>query len=204
MYSDQIEVFRLQPQRLEVSGEERPAGVHVERLGHADFQVGAFLHQLGALFLGGGELHFRQRIGDHRRFVTLEGRLGRDLHQVGVFLLDGVNVALDDAHLLHVFDSSLFAGGDDEALRTVNERHFGLHRRFVIRVGDSGLHVNEGAQALVLAEIAAGSLVAGRGEGDGGDLVEADEGGLACRSPTGAPLQRRSRWRRLRRSAGGR
>ena len=177
------EVLRLHPQRLEVGGEERPAGVHVERLGHADLQLGALLHQLGAFFLRGGELQLRQRIGDHRRFVALEGRLGRDLHQVGVFLLDGVNVALDDAHLLHVFDSSLFAGGDDQALRAVSERDLGLHRRLVIRVRGSGLDVDEGAQALVLAEVAARGFVARGGEGDGGDLVEADEGGLLAVLP---------------------
>ena len=62
-----------------------------------------------------------------------EDRLGGDLDEVRVGLLDLVEVALDAAHLLDVLDRALFAGGDDQPLRAGFQRDLGLHRRLVVR-----------------------------------------------------------------------
>src|SRR5581483_12373689 len=64
------------------------------------------------------------------------------------------------------------------ALRARRERDLCLHRRGVVRIGNGGLDVDKGAQTLVLAEVAARGFVAGRGIGDGGNALKADELGL--------------------------
>src|SRR6185437_5812514 len=183
------QVFRLHAQRLEVGGEEGPAGIHVEGLGHADLEFAALLHQLNALLLGRGDGKLGQRVGHYRRLVILKGRLGRHFHQIRVLFLDGVNVALDDAHLVHILHRSLFAGGDDQALRALGQRHLGFGGRLVIRVGRYRLDVNESAQTLVLAEVAARVLVTGGGEADGSHALQADELGLHAVLPQAHRLE---------------
>ena len=123
------DVLGLDAERGEVAREDRRLRVHVEHARHADADIGALLHQFGALLLRRGDLEFRQRVGLHRDIGNAEDLLGGDFDEVGVGLLDLVEPALDAAHLFDVFDGALFAGGDDQALRAFFERHLGLRRR---------------------------------------------------------------------------
>ena len=60
------EVFRGNPQRLEVSAEDGVHGVHVENARNPDAKVLALFHQLEALLLLGSDRDPGQRIGNHR------------------------------------------------------------------------------------------------------------------------------------------
>ena len=119
----------LDAERREVAGEDRRLRVHVQHARHADADLGALLHQLGALLLRGGDLESsaagRPRCGTSGTRKTC---LGGDLDEVRVGLLDLVEVALDAAHLFDVFDRAFFAGRDDQALRACFQRHLGLGR----------------------------------------------------------------------------
>ena len=100
--------------------------------------VGALLHQRGALLLRGGDL--RTWAADRPPAACpARGRpaCARDLDEVRVRLLDLVEIALDAAHLVDVFDRALFAGRDDQPLRAFFERNLGLRRRLVVG-GDRG------------------------------------------------------------------
>src|SRR5690242_4067473 len=154
------DVLGLEAEAREVARENRRLRVHVEHARHADANLGAFLHQRGALLLRGGDLDLRHRVGNQRRVGHAEDALGGDLDEVRVGLLDLVEIALDAAHFLDVFDRALFAGGDDQPLRAGFERHLGFRWRLVVGADDAGLDVDEGAQALVLAEVATRRFVA--------------------------------------------
>src|SRR5215471_7395334 len=184
------QVLGLDAEAGEVAGEDRRLRVHVEHARHADADFGALLEQPGALFLRRGDLDFRRRVGHERNVRNAEDRLGGDLDEVRVGFLDLVQVALDAAHLLDVFDGALFAGGDDEALRALIERNFGLRGATVIGGKRGGLDVDECAQALVLAEVAAGALVARGLVLNGAAGFETDEGGLAAVVPEAAGFAR--------------
>src|ERR1019366_1358213 len=112
-----------------------------------------------------------------------EHLLGGDFDEVGVGLLDLVEPALDAAHLFDVFDGALFAGGDDQALRACFQRNLGLGRALIIQRNQVGLDVDEGAQALVLAEIAARGLFPRGLVLDVGAGVETDEAADAAVIP---------------------
>src|SRR5204863_4694570 len=100
-----------------------------------------------------------------------------------VGLLHLVEIALDAAHLLDVFDGALLAGGDDQALRAFLERDFGLRGALIVGWNLVGLDVDERAQALVLAEVAARGFLARGLVLDVGAGVQTDEGGLAAIVP---------------------
>ena len=51
-----------------------------------------------------------------------------DIDEVGIGFLDLVDIGLDVLHVVEVFDGSLFAGGDDEALLAHAQRDLGLAR----------------------------------------------------------------------------
>ena len=155
-------------------------------------------------FCAGRDLELGQRIGDDRHVGHTEDLLGGHFDEVRVFLLDLVEFALDAAHLFDVFDRALFAGRDDQALGAHFERHFGLHRRLVVDIDYIGLDVDEGAQALVLAEVAARGLVARGLVADVLAGVETDEGALAAIVPEAPGLESRANGARLRRNAHGR
>ncbi len=144
-----------------------------------------------------------------------EGAAGRMRDEIGVRLLHRVEAALDLAHVVHVLDGALLAGGDDDALR-LRRLLFGCaDARGVRLLGallvDEGLgafargagrrHVDERAQALVLAEVAARALVAAWcGTAMRCDGVQADErASRGPRSVAAAPPRARRRWRPTRR-----
>src|ERR1019366_2226517 len=141
------DVLRLDAEGGEVAGEDGRLRVHVEHAGHADAQGGAPLHELSALFLGGGDLVFRRRVGLARDVGDAEHLLGGDFDEVGVGLLDFVEAALDAAHLFDVFDGALFAGGDDEALRAGFEGDLGLSGALIVQRNQVSLNIDEVAQA---------------------------------------------------------
>ncbi len=186
------EVLGLEAEAGEVAGEDGRLRVHVEHARHADADVAALLHELGALLLGGGDLELGQRVGHERNVGDAEDGLGGDFDEVRVFLLHLVEVALDLAHLLDVFDGALFAGGEDEALGSRFERDLGLDRRLVIDVDDVRLHIDEGTQALVLAEVATGGLFAGGLVLDVGARFEADKAAYPSVVPETAGFERGS------------
>ena len=184
------DVFRLDPQGREVAREHRGHRVHIEHARHADADLGALLHQLDALLGGRGEDELGQRVGHQRRIRHAEHRLGRYLDKVGIGLLDLVQTPLDLAHVVDALDGALLAGGDDEALRAGLQRNLGLHRGLVVRIHHRGLHVDERAQALILAEVTAGSFLARGLVTDLRDGVHPDEGGHAAVVPQAARFER--------------
>ena len=125
MFSD----FR--PRAGEVGVEERRVGVGVEQARDADAEVLAALHQRNALFDGLGDeeaLGAGDGVGDHFDIARPEDVVRGDIDEVGIGFLDLVDVGLDVLHVGEVFDGSLFAGGDDEALLAHAQRHLGLAR----------------------------------------------------------------------------
>jgi hypothetical protein len=138
------------------------------------------------------------RLGDDRRVLGVPDVLGGGGGEVGEVLLDPVEARLDLLHRVDVLDLALLAGGDDQALGRDGlirglllladlEELAGGHALLGLLGGDLEVDVDEGAQALVLAEVAAGALVALLAEGDGVDLVEADPAGRWPRSLVHAP-----------------
>src|SRR5215813_3334313 len=186
------DVLGLDTQTREIARKYRRLRVHVEHARHADANLAALLHQCSPLLLRSRDLDLRQRVGDVRRIGNTEHGLRRDLHEIGIGLLDLVEIALDPAHLFDVFDRALFTGSNDQALRTRFQRHLRFHGWLVVRVDHAGLHVDERPQALVLAEVAAGTLVARRLVLNVRTGFESDEGGLAAVVPQAARLQRRA------------
>ena len=90
------DVLRLHAERGEVTGEQRRHRVHVQHARHADAQLRRACFMSSMRRSGGrGEGEARRRVGDIGRFRNTEYRLGRDLDEVGVGLLDLVEVALD-------------------------------------------------------------------------------------------------------------
>src|SRR4029077_19110992 len=71
-----------------------------------------------------------------------------------------VETGFDPAHRSYVFHLAFFAGGDNQALLALVQRNFGLECRSLPVFGVAGLYVDKSSQAVVLAEIAAGVLVA--------------------------------------------
>src|ERR1017187_1819273 len=186
----EYDVLRLDAEGGEVAGEDGRLRVHVEHARHADAQGGAPLDELGALLLGGGDLVFRQRVSLARDVGDAEHLLGGDLDEVGVGLLDFVEPALDTAHLFDVFDGAFFAGSDDQALRAGFEGDLGLSGALIVQRNQVGFNVDEGAQALVLAEITARGLFAGGLVLYVGAGVETDEGADAAVVPEASGLER--------------
>src|ERR1035437_5030014 len=184
------DVLRLDAEGRELAGEDGRLRVHVEHARHTDADIDALLHQFGALLLRGGDLEFGQRVGQARDVRDAEHLLGGDFDKVGVGLFDLVEPALDAAHLFDVLDGALFAGGDDQALRAGIEGDLGLGRALIVQWNQVGLDVDERAQALVLAEIAAGGLFTRGLVLDVGAGVETDEGADAAVVPEASGFER--------------
>ena len=177
------EVFRGNPQRLEVGAEDGVHGVHVENARNPDAKVLALFHQLEALLLLWSDRDLGQRIGNNRRRVRFEGSFCAGFRHVGVVLLGGIQTLFDLAHVVNVFDKALLAAiPDNQALDSWKDGNLRLFPGLV-RTGD--LNVDKRPHALVLAEVAAGVLIA---MGDVGDLLHRLEADKA----RPAPLLRRA------------
>ena len=157
------QVLGRNAQGLEIGAEGRVAGVLVQDARDADAQCGAALHGRHARFLPAGERIARQRVGHQRRIERFEHHLGRDFGHVREVLAGRVHALLDFAHGVDVFHQAPLATVvDDEALGIRRDGNLGRLGPDVLD-GHAGLqlHVNKGAQALVLAEVAAACLRCG-------------------------------------------
>ena len=174
------DVLRLHTQTLQISVEERCVGVDVQHAGNADAKLLAILHERNALF---GrlvpELRCRDRVCHALRVHRPEDLAGRDVHEVGMFLFDFVEAGFDVLHVVDIFDQALFAGRDDQPLLPMHQRDLGdlLNGNEGHVILGNGADVDECAQAIVLAEIAAGGLVAGRSILDFPHCIQSDERG---------------------------
>ena len=138
-----------------------------------------------------------------RRLEGLERRLAAIFRHVGIGFLHGVHALLDFAHGVDVFHQALVATVvDDQALGAGGDGNLGRLEAEIFD-GHAGqqLHVDEGAQALVLAEVAARVFAAVRDVGDLLHGFEADESWSGGHSSTGGALRWPRRWRRPRRNA---
>ena len=119
------------------------------------------------------------RIGNALRIARTPRLVGSDIDEVGILLLHRVESGLDAAHRADVFHLSLFAGRDDQAALAGLQRHLRLEDRQrrggIELVVISGFHVDEGAQAVVLAEVAARLFTAGGAIADLHHRIDADE-----------------------------
>ena len=122
------------------------------------------------------------------------------INEIGVGVVDLVEAGLDILHLVYVFDRSLFAGGDDQTLLAV---HNGTLVSFLngdatlLVIGD-GMNVDEGAQTVVLAEIAARDFVAVLRYSILRTVREPTMW-FACHSATTVEIRHAHQWRRIRR-----
>ena len=118
----------------------------------------------------------------------------REVDEVRIFVLNLVEPRLDVLHVVDIFDHALFAGGDDQALLAVHERNLGdfldRHKRQI--VFGRGSHVDESAQAIVLAEIAARGFIARGAVFDFTHRLESDERRLQSVAPQPQRFHRRA------------
>ncbi len=172
---------RIDAQRLEVAGEERRGRVHVEHARHADADVLPALPSAGcARASAGSQLRARDRVGHHLGRSGPEDVVGRDsstkfgfasLTASRPFLMSRMSLTSSTVPFSQVAMMRRFDPG--------SERHLGL-RAAGSAIGGLGSHldVDEGAQALVLAEVAARRPRCGGLVGDLGHRIEADEAAL--------------------------
>ncbi len=172
------QVLWLQAQALEIRAKQRCVEVHVQHTRHADAQAGALLHQRDALLGSRRPAAAGNGIGNLLRIARAPNLAGSDVHQIRIGVLDRVQARLDAAHGADVLDLSFFAGGDDQATFSGLQRDLRLkHRQRRSRLEMvADIHVDEGAQAIVLAEIAAGIFVSRGAIADLLYCIESDEG----------------------------
>ena len=125
--------------------------------------------------------------------------MGRDVHEVGMLLFDLVEAGLDVLHVVDIFDQALFAGRDDQPLFAVHQRNLGdlLNRNEAQVILGDGADVDERAQAIVLAEIAARGFVARGAVFDLAHRFQSDKRSLLAVAPQAQRLHRRTNGSRL-------
>src|SRR5581483_2169806 len=124
------------------------------------------------------------RIGYALRIARPENFFRSNVHEIRVSLFERLDAGFDSFHFVDVFDCAFLAGGDNQALLAFHQRDLGdlLDRNEALRLA-AGANVAEGAQAVVLTEIAAGALVTSGAVLDSAYCVEADECGLQTITP---------------------
>src|SRR4029077_15942774 len=141
-------------------------GVDVQYARDSDANLLSTLHQRDPLF---GrlvpELCNRDRICHALGIGGAEDFLRGDVHEVRVSLPELIEACLDVLHVVDIFDESLLASGDDQALLAVHQRDFcdflDWYEGQRIGLRDFGCtHIDESTQAIVLTEIAARGFVA--------------------------------------------
>src|SRR5271157_400000 len=101
------------------------------------------------------------RVGNAPGVGGTEHFFRSDIDKVRMPIPNMVQSGLDILHIVKVFHGAFFAGSNNQALLALHERNLGdpLHgNKALYRLGPD---VDEGAQAVVLAEIAARGFVAG-------------------------------------------
>ena len=186
-------ILGLYAQAFEISIEQRRVGVDVENPGNADANFLAIFHQRNAFFSRLiPEFRDWNRIGNARGVNRAEHFAGRKVHEVRIFPLDLVEPGLDVFHIVHIFDQTLFAGGDDQPLFAMHQRNLGdlLYGDKAQVVRRSGSYIDKRTQTIVLAEMAAGLLVAGRAVFDFPHGFQSDK---RCPQPVAPQAQRLNR-----------
>ena len=121
----------------------------------------ARLHQRNALLDRRLPGLLRHWIGNALRIARAPHFAGRDVHKVRIGILQCVKAGLDAAHGVDILNLAFFAGGDNKPAFALLQRNLRLEDRQRRGLVDlSHTHVDERAQAVVLAEIAAGVFVA--------------------------------------------
>ena len=184
------DVLRVDADALEVAGIERRQRVEVEHPRDADAHLAAPIVERPPPPRGGRPAGRRLLVGDRGRVAELPHLAGGHRHQVRRALLHRVLGGLDVAHVPDVLGRSLLAPGHDEAAvdRLV---HIGGDTPRP-RDGRADRHVDEGAHAFVLAEVAPRVVVALGLERDALGRVEADERRLASLPPQADGLEARA------------
>src|SRR5262245_39824565 len=169
------QVLRRNAQALEIRGDERVDRILVENARDADAHRLALLEQFVPLARGGGQRDLARRVGDVRGVEAAPDGLRAELDEVRVGGLGRVHTFFDHAHVVDVFDQSPLAGvADDQSFDARQNRYLRFARlllHFQLIWGARNLHVNEGAQAFVLAEETPRVLVAVRVVADLLDVV---------------------------------
>src|ERR1700722_554731 len=189
------DVLRLQTKAFEISVEQRGVGVDVQDTGNTNAKFLATLHERDALFRRlVPEFRRRNRIGYALRIHRTKDLAGSEVHEVGIFPLDLVETGLDVLHIVDIFDLTLFAGRDDQALLAMHQRNLGdfLYgdKAHVVRWCRS--YIDKCAQAIVLAEMTARLLVSGRAIVDFSHSIQSDKCGLLAIAPKSQRLCRRA------------
>src|SRR5579875_2872233 len=186
------DVLGLDTEAFKVAVKQRGVGVNVQDARNADAQLGTIAHASDS-FLGGlGPSSRRDRIGNIFRVRGPKDFLGGEIHEIRMFLPYLVKPRLNILHFVEIFDSALFASGDNQALFAHHQRNLrhALYRDEIL--GRLGAHVNESAQAIVLAKIASSGFVAGSAVFDFPDRIESDERGPPAVAPQPQRFLRRT------------
>src|SRR5262245_10687951 len=176
------QVLRRNAQALEIRRKEWIDRILVEDARDADPHCFALLEQFVALRSGARQRDLVRRIGDLRRVEAAPDGLRPELDEVRVGGLGRVHTFFDHAHVVDVFDQSPLAGvADDQSFDARQDRYLRFARlllHFQLIWGARNLHVDEGAQAFVLAEVTPRVLVAVSVVADLLDIVQSDEARL--------------------------
>src|SRR5580704_5326824 len=154
------DVLRLETQALEISIEQRRVRVDVQHAWNADADFVAILHERDALPGRSSPCPCRNRVGDILGVRGTEDFLRGDIDKIRVLVPDLVQSGFDVFHFAQIFYRSFFAGGNNQPLLAVHERNLGDALEGHEVLYRFGSHVNEGAQTIVLAEIATGRFIA--------------------------------------------
>ena len=171
-------VFWLHTQTFKVPVEQWRVRVDVQHARNANAKFLSILHERSAFFARLiPEFRHRNRVSNALCIDGAEDFPGSEIHEVRILILDFVDSRLDVLHIIDIFDQTLLAGSNNEALFPVHQRNLGdflnWHESQVI-LGDS-TNVDKRPQTVVLAEIATRALVARRTVFDFANRLQADE-----------------------------
>src|SRR6185369_12836747 len=190
------DVLRLNSEALEITVKQRRVSVDVKHAWYANPQALAILHESDALF---GRLRpgsRRDRIGNALRAARAEDFFRSHVHEIWMLILNVVETSLDVLHLVCSLVLAHFAGGNDEALLALHQRHFGdLLDGNKTGVGLRSVRrfdVDKGAETVILAEIAARVLVTRGAVLDLANSFKTYEAGLESVPPQAQRFLRRA------------
>src|SRR5580692_1107178 len=189
------DVFRLHTQTLEISVEERGVGVNVQHARNSDTKLLAAFHERNALFCRlVPELRYRNGIGHSLRVNRTEDLASSEVYEVWILVFYLVDTGFDLLHVIDIFDQAFFASRDNQALFAVHQRNL----RDLLNWNDaqvilgSGSDVDECAQTIVLAEVAACGFVARGAVLNFAHRLQSDKASLQAIAPQTDRLDRSS------------
>src|SRR5580700_6955322 len=169
------DVLGLEAQAFEVGVEQRSICVDVQHAWNADTDFAAILHERDALLGRLSPCPCGNRVGYILGVRGTKDFLRGDIDKIRMLVPNLVQSGFDVFHFAQIFYRSFFAGGNNQPLLAVHERNLGdalegheVFYRF-------GSYVDEGAQTVVFAEVAAGPFIARCAVLDLADGLEPDE-----------------------------